>query len=114
MTASQRISTLIWDTAVVEALGNDPATVAARLSATITPAEKTAWTKGTPVSWANECWAIAKQDTYANLPGSGGTNAPIVLPSAYTRKNSAIAAEQLERAGVRLAAILHTAAYWLM
>ena len=99
----------VWDTTVVEALGYDPATVAARLSATITPAEKVAWTSGTPVSWANQSWTIAKQDIYADLPGSGGTSAPMVLPSDYAQNKSAIAAEQLERAGVRLGAILNAA-----
>ena len=97
----------VWDTAVVEALGNDPATVTKRLSATITPADKSAWSKGTPVSWANQSWAIAKQHIYADLPGSGGTSAPIVLPPDYARQKSAIAAGQLERGGVRLAAILN-------
>lgn len=97
----------VWDTSVVEALGDDSATVAVRLSAAITPAERSAWTRGTPVSWANQSWAIAKQDIYADLPGSGGTDAPIVLPPDYARKKSPIAAEQLERAGVRLAAILN-------
>ena len=94
---------------MVEALGDDPGTVAARLSVTITPADKSAWSKGTPVSWANQSWAIAKLDIYADLPGSGGTGAPIVLPPDYAQKKSAIAAEQLERAGVRLAAILNAA-----
>jgi hypothetical protein len=99
----------VWDTAVVEALGDDPAKVAAQLSAKITPAEQTAWSTGTPASWANECWTLAKREVYADLRGNGGTFAPIVLPRDYAAKKSAIAAEQLERAGVRMAAILNTA-----
>ena len=97
----------VWDTAVVEALGNNPSTVAAELSAKITPADLASWSKGTPVIWANECWRIAKRDVYADLHGHGGTSAPIILPPDYARKKSVIAAEQLERAGVRLAAILN-------
>lgn len=97
----------VWDTAVVEVLGDDPATVAAHLSATITRAEEAAWSKGAPISWANECWRVAKQHIYADLPGSGGSSAPIVLPADYANKKSAIAAEQLQRAGVRLALTLN-------
>jgi hypothetical protein len=97
----------VWDTAVVEALGNDPSAIAARLSATITPAEQAAWTKGTPASWSNECWNIAKREVYADFHRNGGTFAPIVLPPDYAAKKSSIAAEQLKRAGVRLATILN-------
>ena len=97
----------VWDTAVVEALGDDSATVAAQLSVKITSAEQAAWSKGNAVSWANECWQIARRNVYADLRGRGGNIASIVLPPDYARKKSAIAAEQLERAGVRLAAILN-------
>ena len=61
------------------------------------------------MNWANECWRIAKRDVYPDLQGHGGTSAPIVLSPDYARKKSAIAAEQLERAGVRLASILNEA-----
>lgn len=97
----------IWDTEVVKALGSAPATVATQLSAQITPGEKAAWSKGTPASWANQSWAIAKHDVYADLPGTGSTDAPIALPRDYPREKSGIAARQLQRAGVRLAAILN-------
>lgn len=99
----------VWDTAVVEALGDAPAIVAAGLFSKITPADKAAWSKGTPASWANECWSLAKQEVYAGLSGRGGTYAPIILPPDYTHQKAGTAAEQLERAGVRLSAILNAA-----
>lgn len=99
----------VWDRAVVEALGNDPSAIAAQLSAKITPAERAEWSKGTPASWANESWNIARREVYGDLRGTGATYAPLVLPSDYAAKKSTIAAEQLARAGVRLAAILNAA-----
>lgn len=99
----------VWDTPVVEALGNDPGAIAARLSAQITPADQATWSKGTPAVWADECWRVAKTSVYGDLSGAGGTAAPIVLPPDYAAKKSTIAAGQLERAGVRLAAILNAA-----
>jgi hypothetical protein len=96
-----------WDTSVVEALGDDPAVVAAQLSTKITPADQATWSKGTPASWADESWHIAKQDIYADILGRGGISAPIILPPDYASKKAPIAAEQLEKAGVRLAKILN-------
>jgi hypothetical protein len=97
----------VWDSAVVEAFGYDPAIIAAALSAYITPANRIAWSTGTPVSWANECWQVAKQRVYADLPGNGGTSAPIVLRPDYVAIKSVVAGGRLERAGVRLASILN-------
>ena len=97
----------VWDTPVVEALGGDPETVAADLHSRITPAERATWTKGTPEQWANECFAVAKRNVYAGLAGAGPTDAPIILPADYTAKAAPVVAEQLERAGVRLAAVLN-------
>ena len=99
----------VWDRQVVEALGDEPATIAAHLSAKIIQAERSVWSKGTPASWANECWSVAKRDVYASLSGREGTYAPIVLPSDYAHRKAGIAAEQLERAGVRLASVLNAA-----
>lgn len=97
----------VWDTAVVRALGDNPATVAAQLSAKITPTEQTAWSKGATVTWADECWSVAKRDVYSGLSGHGGTTVPVILSPDYARIKASITAEQLERAGVRLAAVLN-------
>ena len=97
----------VWDSAVVTALGRGSAPVAAHLSSQITPADQIAWSEGTPSSWANECWQISKREVYTDFQGHGGTSAPIVLPSDYLQRKAAIAAEQLERAGVRLAKIMN-------
>lgn len=97
----------VWDTAVVEALGDDPGTVAATLERQITPAEKRQWSQGSVVDWANQSFRIAKTKIYPTLPGTGGTDAPIILPSDYAHRQAGITGTQLERAGVRLAALLN-------
>lgn len=96
----------VWDTAVVEALGSSEETIGAALASQITQSDRTEWGQGTTISWANETWAIARV-VYASFHGNGATDAPIFLQSTYANAQRAVAAQQLERAGVRLAAILN-------
>lgn len=97
----------VWDTAVVEALGSSEETVTAALTSKIAPSDREAWNQGTAVSWANETWAVAKRFVYGSFPGEGQTDAPIVLSITYANAQRAVVARQLERAGVRLAAVLN-------
>ena len=97
----------IWDTAVVEALGSSGDAVAAALSRNITQSDRKVWSQGTAVSWANETWRVAKRVVYGSFPGGGATEAPIVLPNTYADVQRVVVARQLERAGVRLAAVLN-------
>lgn len=99
----------VWDVDVVRALGRDPEEVASRLEHEITPAEKRDWSAGTAVQWANEAHQIARNEIYARLAGTGGTGAPIALTLQYPHQESSAAARQLEKAGVRLAAVLNSA-----
>ena len=100
-----------WDTTVVEDLGRDPADLASRLRAQITPAQKAAWERGDPRAWATETFGVARNVAYP--PGATGgcrsDAAPIVLPATYLPAARAVAALQLQRAGVRLALILNRA-----
>jgi hypothetical protein len=99
----------VWDTAIVTGLGDDPAAVAAELNAQITPREADAWSRGGPVAWANESFAIAKHDIYGPLRGAAGAGGIVQLPDDYVLRERPVAAEQLERAGVRLAMVLNRA-----
>jgi hypothetical protein len=99
----------VWDTAIVSGLGDDPTTVSANLNTQITAREADAWSRGGPTDWANESFTIAKHDIYAPLHGAGAAEEPIRLPDDYVLRERPVAAEQLERAGVRLAAVLNTA-----
>jgi hypothetical protein len=101
-----------WDTAVMEPLGLDPVVAARALELEITPAEKAAWRKGTPADWARESYGLARSAVYTmgSTPGCGTGAAPITLSPAYQAHAQAVARVQLEKAGVRLAAVLNRAA----
>ena len=100
-----------WDTVVVQALGSDPATVAATLDARITPAQRAAWQQGDPAAWATDSNQVARSTAYTvgSPPGCQSDAAPIALPTGYDATAQAVAALQLEKAGVRLAMVLNTA-----
>jgi hypothetical protein len=97
----------VWDTAIVTGLGDDPAAVAAELNGQITPREADAWSRGGPVDWADESFAIAKHDIYGPLRGAADAGGTIQLPDDYVLRERPVVAEQLERAGVRLAMVLN-------
>lgn len=99
-----------WDTSVVETFGSDPLAVAAGLSAHITAAQKTEWARGDVKTWALESYGVAKTSVYTigSKPGCDDKT-PVALPSGYAETAKAVAALQLERAGVRLAAVLNKA-----
>ncbi len=97
-----------WDTAVVIALGRNGNTVAADLLSRITAAQKSAWARGTPASWAAEAFLLAKADAYGRLPAPGADGS-YELDGEYRKGAERDAALQLSRAGVRLAAVLNVA-----
>jgi hypothetical protein len=99
----------VWDTDVVASLGEEPDAVASALEAQITPEEAKAWSLGSPVDWGNETFGVAKRAIYSAIQGEGGTVVPIVLPADYPGRERALAATQLEKAGMRLAALLNSA-----
>jgi hypothetical protein len=122
-----------WDTGVVfEMMGitqpiitdfNAPSPVsnaqiedfAGKLEASITPQQKAAWEVDDAGEWAAESAVLARNVGYdlhvAQLPTCAMDNraAPINLPSGYQAKADAVARDQLEKAGVRLAYVLNKA-----
>ncbi len=100
-----------WDTVAVEAIDPDATKLAATLSAQITPADRKAWEKGDPRSWAMESYALAKSTVYTigSKPGCASDVAPISLPMGYDAAAQAAVALQLKKAGVRLAHELNRA-----
>jgi hypothetical protein len=100
-----------WDTGVVQNLGEDPQAAAQTLLARIKPENKAAWEKGDPRSWAMEGFNIAKNVAYTigSKPGCAPGSSPLSLPPGYDDTARDTAAVQLEKAGVRLAAILNGA-----
>jgi hypothetical protein len=100
-----------WDTTVVETFGKDPQLVAQILTAQITPVERAQWAKGDAKHWAQESYAVAQQAVYTagSAPGCDRDRAPVTLTAGYDKTAQAVAALQLEKAGVRLALVLDRA-----
>lgn len=97
-----------WDTVVVQALGRSANEIAAKLDAQISPADIAAWGRGDARSWAMESFRLSVKDVYA-LPTrpSCAARESVILSPAYQATAARDAAVQLERAGVRMAAVLN-------
>ncbi len=95
----------VWDTGILAlAVQGDERAYALRLEHSITPADLARWRGGSPIDWANESHGIAVRVIYGELQ-----HAPGPLPESYEQAALPIVNEQLEKAGVRLAATLNEA-----
>jgi hypothetical protein len=94
----------VWDADVVQALGYDTGVIAARLDRSVTPAERKAWSAGTPANWANESQAVARDEIYPPVDGRRFVR----LPRDYAYREAGVARVQLAKAGVRLAWLLNS------
>lgn len=99
----------IWDTVLVNDLGNDPGKVATELRSYITPAQVKAWQQGRAADWAAESFALARTVAYSVKTPAGCTSSPtpIELPKGYEASATKVAAMQMSRAGVRLTGLLN-------
>jgi len=97
-----------WDTGLITALGTDPEAIAAQLRSQITKGQQKAWMAGDARAWALESFEVAKAAAYwPGAPrGCAGDTAPVNLPLGYDAAAKAVVAQQLEKAGVRLAWLL--------
>ena len=122
-----------WDTGVIyELMGisqpiitdyNAPSLVsnaqiedfAGKLVASVTPAQKAAWEEQTdPGEWAAESAVLARAVGYNGLKvtllptcAMDNRQSPLAPPQGYQAKADEVAKDQLEKAGVRLAAVLN-------
>jgi hypothetical protein len=95
-----------WDTEFVARLGANETEIAQRLIAEITPPQRRRWSAGTAADWARESFSTAKSHVYARLPAADRPN-HYELTAAYVADATAVTAEQLSKAGVRLAYLLN-------
>jgi nuclease S1 len=96
-----------WDTQFVDALDKPVPALATKLLAQITPNQVSMWSHGTPDDWAMETFAVSQHDAYGNPPIAGaGLHR---LDAAYVARAEADVAQQLSKAGVRLATLLNKA-----
>jgi hypothetical protein len=95
----------LWDSGLLRDMPAEDR-LFARLSAAITPDQVANWSKGTVEQWAGESFQAAQTTVYGLLPkvGNGRT---IQLGERYEQMVEPLLEQQLEKAGVRLAAILN-------
>jgi hypothetical protein len=97
-----------WDVEFVARLGASDTDVAHSLIARITAADRARWSRGTPLDWALETYTVSKQHTYGLLPAVSGRG-EYQLSQTYEDDATAVTAQQLSKAGVRLAFMLNRA-----
>jgi S1/P1 Nuclease len=97
-----------WDTEFVDQLETDPKSIASDLIGHISHTQATAWQTGSPSDWAMESFKVAKTDAYGLLPdpSAGKTYR---LTDEYITTATGDVAQQLSKAGVRLAFVLNKA-----
>ena len=103
-----------WDTClVVEALGDNVQEAATKLSAAVTAEQIQTWTQSEPKDWANETFKITEsaQTKYCVKHGDrcDKPDIRVRIDQAYIDANVPIVKEQLQKAGIRLAALLDRA-----
>lgn len=76
------------------------------LNSRVTEKQAKAWAKGTPQEWAVESWRIAREVVYRDIPAGGD---PPVITEEYIARAQPVVDEQIQKAGVRLAAVLNLA-----
>lgn len=97
-----------WDNAAVSKLGRKPDSIAKKLIAQTGQIEQRHWQRGTPRDWTLETFAVARNIAYAKLPVKDATGIH-VLDENYVAAAKNATAEQLVKAGIRLAKLLETA-----
>lgn len=97
-----------WDVEFVARLGASPEDIAQRLLSRVTAAERARWARGTPEDWALETYAVARSSAYGALPPADAPH-HYTLDETYIERATGVTAEQLEKAGVRLAWLLNRA-----
>lgn len=97
-----------WDTEFVARLGAGPDDIARRLLAGISDAQRRRWARGSTSDWALESFAVAKRHAYGLLPAPSAPRR-YELPESYVLDAIDVTAQQLSKAGVRLAFVLNQA-----
>ena len=99
----------VWDTDIIKAMQLDVPQTVSLLSSKITPGQRKAWSRGTITGWCEESAKLAKSGAYDDLNGAATENGAILLAVEYPGAKVKMTAEQLKKAGVRLAAAVNFA-----
>lgn len=98
-----------WDNAVVSKLGRKSESIARKLIEQTGQEQQRQWQRGTPRDWTMETFFVARDIAYAQIPTYAHTHDVMgihALDEIYTEAAKNAAAQQLIKAGIRLAALL--------
>jgi nuclease S1 len=93
----------VWDSGILNHIQPYGNRLAELLNSRVTSAEKAQWAKGSLQDWAMESHQLARDVAYKDLPAGS----PPDLGQAYVDAATPPVETQLEKAGIRLAAILN-------
>jgi hypothetical protein len=95
----------VWDSGILAAAHiRDERAYALELAHSISAFEAEKWRSGTPADWADDSYGVARNLIYGVWPHDPG-----VLSDSYEQKGIYVVQVQLEKGGVRLAAVLNDA-----
>jgi hypothetical protein len=95
----------LWDSELLERLPAEDILLA-DLTLAITPERRAEWSRGTVEDWAAESFQAARDVVYQGLPKAAEDALP-ELGEAYERAADPVVEQRIEKAAVRLAAILN-------
>jgi hypothetical protein len=101
-----------WDTVFVERLGRRADDVSRGLIGGISDEHRRAWSGGSSTDWAQQSFEIARSHVYGplqHMDAEALSRGTIALDARYEADAGIIVAEQLQRAGLRLAQLLNEA-----
>jgi hypothetical protein len=96
----------VWDSSILlHRKGTTPILLyAIKLNDKISPEQAAQWASGTAEDWANEGHDLARTVVYVGVPAHGS---PPKLDDTYVDRAADVVDQQLEKGGVRLAALLN-------
>src|SRR5258708_21254804 len=97
-----------WDTEFVDQLETNPQSITSDLIGHISRDQISTWQAGSPTDWAQESFKVAKADAYGLLP-EPSSRGSYRLTDEYITTATDDVAQQLSKAGVRLAFVLNNA-----
>jgi hypothetical protein len=92
----------VWDFKLLEVPAPPPDLSYPNLRAALHNLKRKRWKSGTPLEWAQESFWIMQTPSTGYVGNPGG----LEFGDIYVKQNYPVAAEQLEKAGVRLGALL--------
>ncbi|HMC57837.1 MAG TPA: S1/P1 nuclease [Candidatus Solibacter sp.] len=95
----------VWDGGLLARMGDEDR-LFADFSRDLTPKRQKKWAKGTVEEWAEEAHTASQRIVYGKLP-KVAAGAPEPIGEAYERAADPLIRRQIEKAGVRLAAVLN-------